>query len=201
MALDRARPCCWSWPRWRRRRLLHHLLRHRRASSSACWRLSTSPGPQLGAAAAVFRALGRLAAAVPQRGCCSGCSSIRRRPPIDTLVGEIGIGRSKTLPPGAVGRVELRGTVWSARNAAAVRRSPRGARCRVVRVDGLTAARRARRSPLMNWQRLDRRDCPARSSSLIVLAKTAVVVPQQSAFVVERLGRFQRHAAGRASTS
>ena len=35
----------------------------------------------------------------------------------------------------------------------------------------------------------------------IVVAKTAVVVPQQSAFVVERLGRYQRHAPGRASTS
>ena len=32
---------------------------------------------------------------------------------------------------------------------------------------------------------------------IIVLAKTAVVVPQQSAYVVERLGQLQRHAGRR----
>ena len=43
---------------------------------------------------------------------------------------------------------------------------------------------------------------------LIILAKTAIVVPQQSAFVVERLGRFSGtlgcglpHPACRSSTS
>lgn len=41
------------------------------------------------------------------------------------------------LSPGGVGRVELRGTTWSARNADAASIPP-GARCRVVRVDGLT---------------------------------------------------------------
>ena len=56
-------------------------------------------------------------------------------PPIDTLVGEIG-SAVDALAPGAVGRVELRGTVWSARNAAAEGLAP-GTRCRVVRVDGL----------------------------------------------------------------
>jgi membrane protein implicated in regulation of membrane protease activity len=56
-------------------------------------------------------------------------------PPIDTLIGEIG-STVDPLTPGAVGRVELRGTVWSARNAATVALDA-GARCRVVWVDGL----------------------------------------------------------------
>jgi len=56
-------------------------------------------------------------------------------PAIDTLVGEIGSALDP-LAPGDVGRVELRGTVWSARNTAG---SPlaAGTRCRVVSVDGL----------------------------------------------------------------
>lgn len=57
-------------------------------------------------------------------------------PAIDTLVGEVGTA-SEDLSPGSVGRVELRGTQWSARNAAPVA-IVRGTRCRVVRVDGLT---------------------------------------------------------------
>ena len=56
-------------------------------------------------------------------------------PAIDTLVGEIG-SAVDALAPGEVGRVELRGTVWSARNAATAGLAP-GARCRVVFVDGL----------------------------------------------------------------
>jgi hypothetical protein len=59
-------------------------------------------------------------------------------PPIDTLVGEIGTA-TEDLAPGAVGRVELRGTAWSARNQTAAVIG-RGARCRVVRVDGLMLA-------------------------------------------------------------
>jgi membrane protein implicated in regulation of membrane protease activity len=57
-------------------------------------------------------------------------------PPIDTLVGESGVAL-ETVAPGSVGRVELRGTAWSARNATAAD-LPKGTRCRVVRVDGLT---------------------------------------------------------------
>jgi membrane protein implicated in regulation of membrane protease activity len=56
-------------------------------------------------------------------------------PAIDTLIGEIG-SAVDPLTPGQVGRVELRGTVWSARNAATVVLAA-GARCRVVSVDGL----------------------------------------------------------------
>jgi membrane protein implicated in regulation of membrane protease activity len=57
-------------------------------------------------------------------------------PAIDTLVGEIGTV-ADDLAPGAVGQIELRGTAWSARNAAAAT-LPRGSRCRVVWVEGLT---------------------------------------------------------------
>jgi inner membrane protein len=57
-------------------------------------------------------------------------------PPVDTLVGEIGVA-SEDLAPGSVGHVELRGTSWTARNATSAVVT-RGTRCRVVRVDGLT---------------------------------------------------------------
>jgi len=56
-------------------------------------------------------------------------------PPVDQLVGEVAIA-SEDLAPGSVGRVELRGSAWSARNNAAVPIS-RGMRCRVTRVEGL----------------------------------------------------------------
>jgi len=54
---------------------------------------------------------------------------------VDSLVGEVAIP-VEDIAPGAVGRAELRGTVWSARNgsAAAIRR---GERCTVTRVDRL----------------------------------------------------------------
>jgi len=57
-------------------------------------------------------------------------------PPVDALVGEIGVA-SEDLAPGTVGRVELRGTPWSARNTTNAVLA-RGARIRVVKVDGLT---------------------------------------------------------------
>jgi membrane protein implicated in regulation of membrane protease activity len=56
-------------------------------------------------------------------------------PPIDTLVGEIGTV-AEPMGPDAVGRVELRGAAWSARNASAATLAA-GARCQVVSVDGL----------------------------------------------------------------
>ena len=56
-------------------------------------------------------------------------------PSVDSLVGEVATPLDYIVP-GAVGRAELRGTVWSARNE-----SPlaiiKGQRCRVVRIDGL----------------------------------------------------------------
>lgn len=59
-----------------------------------------------------------------------------QRPEIDTLVGAIGVA-SEELTPGTVGRVEVRGAAWTARNTTGAPVS-RGARIRVVRVDGLT---------------------------------------------------------------
>jgi membrane protein implicated in regulation of membrane protease activity len=56
-------------------------------------------------------------------------------PPVDTLVGEIGIV-SEGMAPDHVGTVQLRGANWSARNASAGRLVA-GARCQVLRVDGL----------------------------------------------------------------
>ena len=54
---------------------------------------------------------------------------------IDSLVGEIAVPRER-IPPGAIGRVDLRGTLWSARNEAPVPLEP-GQRTRVTRIDGL----------------------------------------------------------------
>jgi inner membrane protein len=54
---------------------------------------------------------------------------------VDSLVGEIATPLDDIVP-GAVGRAELRGTVWSARNAGQLA-IIRGQRCTVVRVDGL----------------------------------------------------------------
>lgn len=56
-------------------------------------------------------------------------------PAVDALIGEVAV-LAGDLAPGEVGKVELRGASWSARNASdAV--LVRGARCRVMRVDGL----------------------------------------------------------------
>jgi membrane protein implicated in regulation of membrane protease activity len=58
-----------------------------------------------------------------------------QRPEVDALVGEIGV-LNDTVAPAAIGRVEVRGAAWSARNVSPMALA-RGARCRVVRVDGL----------------------------------------------------------------
>jgi inner membrane protein len=60
---------------------------------------------------------------------------------VDSLVGQIAIPQ-EDLTAGAVGRAELRGTVWTVRN---VDTGPltNGQRCRVVGVDGLTLFIRA----------------------------------------------------------
>jgi membrane protein implicated in regulation of membrane protease activity len=57
------------------------------------------------------------------------------RPPanIDTLIGELAIPRERILP-GQFGRVDLRGTLWNARNDASTYLEP-GQRCRVTGVD------------------------------------------------------------------
>jgi len=58
-----------------------------------------------------------------------------QRPPVDSLIGEVGVVLDD-LGPGGVGKVELRGSSWSARTAGHLS-IPRGSRCRVVRVDEL----------------------------------------------------------------
>ena len=55
--------------------------------------------------------------------------------PVDSLVGEIAI-TLEVIQPGAIGRAELRGSSWSARNLHSAELA-RGQRCRVERVDGL----------------------------------------------------------------
>ena len=57
-------------------------------------------------------------------------------PSVDLLVGEVAVA-AEDLAPGAMGRVELRGSAWSARNDAQTIVA-RGVRCRVTRVEGLT---------------------------------------------------------------
>ena len=54
---------------------------------------------------------------------------------IDNLVGELALPRER-IPPAGTGRVELRGTIWNARNDSTVPLEP-GRRSRVTRVDGL----------------------------------------------------------------
>lgn len=56
----------------------------------------------------------------------------------EELTGEIA-NPLAPIAPGAVGKAELRGTVWNARNLAD-RELAAGERCRVVRVDGLQLA-------------------------------------------------------------
>ena len=55
---------------------------------------------------------------------------------VDSLVGETALALEE-MQPGAIGRAELRGTVWTARNRAAVPLR-QGQRCTVVAVDRLT---------------------------------------------------------------
>jgi inner membrane protein len=55
---------------------------------------------------------------------------------VDSLVGEVAMPL-EDIAPGAVGRAELRGSVWTARNSSALA-IIRGQRCTVVRVDRLT---------------------------------------------------------------
>lgn len=56
--------------------------------------------------------------------------------PVDSLVGEAGVAL-EAIGVGALGKAELRGASWSARNAGAAAITP-GQRVRVDRVEGLT---------------------------------------------------------------
>lgn len=55
--------------------------------------------------------------------------------PVDAIVGETGVTLSE-IPSGAVGKVELRGTTWSATNLGSTP-IPMSVRCRIEKVDGL----------------------------------------------------------------
>jgi membrane protein implicated in regulation of membrane protease activity len=57
-------------------------------------------------------------------------------PRVDTMLGAI-VTLLEELPPGAVGRGELRGTVWTVQNGD-TGSLHKGQRCRVQRLDGLT---------------------------------------------------------------
>jgi membrane protein implicated in regulation of membrane protease activity len=59
-----------------------------------------------------------------------------RDPAVDRIEGEIAVP-TEDIAPGAVGRAELRGSVWTARNTGHTTLA-RGQRCVVVRVDGFT---------------------------------------------------------------
>lgn len=56
-------------------------------------------------------------------------------PAVDALVGQVAVATGR-LEPGGIGKVELRGASWSARNVSDAAVGP-GSRCRVLRVDGL----------------------------------------------------------------
>ena len=55
---------------------------------------------------------------------------------IDTLVGLTAVA-VESIPPGGIGKVEMRGTVWTAHNESAAAIAP-GQRCRVERIQGLS---------------------------------------------------------------
>jgi inner membrane protein len=57
---------------------------------------------------------------------------------VDSLIGDLAIPQER-LSPGVVGRVEVRGSTWAARNTSSVTLDP-GQRARVAGVDGLTLA-------------------------------------------------------------
>ena len=59
-------------------------------------------------------------------------------PNVDSLIGVLAIVQER-LSPGVVGRVEVRGSTWTARNTSNVTLDP-GQRARVSAVDGLTLA-------------------------------------------------------------
>ena len=82
-----------------------------------------------------FTALSVLAL-VLLRGRLQTRMQIPPRPNVDSLVGDLAIVR-ESLSPGVVGRVEVRGSAWSARNISSVTLDP-GQRARVSAIDGLT---------------------------------------------------------------
>jgi hypothetical protein len=83
----------------------------------------------------VFTALS-LGCLVPLRSRFVRWASGGEAPVVDSLVGQEAVVTT-TIEPRAVGKVELRGTTWSARSSGATAVGV-GTRVRVARVDGLT---------------------------------------------------------------
>lgn len=75
---------------------------------------------------------------VALRGRLQHRMQIPPRPNVDSLIGVLAIVQER-LSPGVVGRVEVRGATWTARNTSNVTLDP-GQRARVSAVDGLTLA-------------------------------------------------------------
>jgi len=78
------------------------------------------------------------------RGRLLGLTQASRRDDVDSLVGETAIV-TEEIPVQGIGKAEMRGTSWSARN---IGEKPlaRGERCTVRRVEGLTIFVRAEQS-------------------------------------------------------
>ena len=88
----------------------------------------------MGAAAPVLGAVGRVAAVLPQPDdALLKWIATRGR---GFLVGETAVAK-EAIAPGAIGRVELRGTAWTARNRG-LETLATGTRCVVIGVDRLT---------------------------------------------------------------
>jgi inner membrane protein len=64
-----------------------------------------------------------------------------RKPVVDTLVGEQALALDE-IPPAAIGKAEMRGTTWSARNIGETSLI-RGQRCVVTNIEGLVIHVRA----------------------------------------------------------
>ena len=175
-------------------RLLSGLPRHRRRSRSGAIALRR-------ARAAAVGAVGDSSRCSPSSRSCSsaaGCAARLRRSVTradDTLVGEHRRRARGDRGRRAAGRIELRGSTWSARNVGDAALEP-----------GDRASRRTRRRPhaprasrLLGRAdgNLDHAFSCIVVLVIIVIARTATVVPQQSAYVVERLGKFSRTLLGR----
>ena len=151
----------------------------------------------VGGRLAVDRLHGRLGRAAPHAArarCASGCASARRRP--WTRSSARRSCSSTTCRRAARARPSCAASPWSARAASGV-----------AAARGPALPRRARRRPhavdprRVNGASEGRRIMEGLSAALViavvvaafalfVVVKTAVVVPQQSAYVVERLGKF-----------
>jgi len=114
------------------------------------------------------------------------------REAVDRMEGERALV-TEDVAPGGVGKAEMRGATWTARTTGELPLG-KGCRCRVERVEGSPSGCGPSREKGDN-------DMSGFGGAFLVfvflalfvfylIAKTAVVVPQQHAFVVERLGRF-----------